>query len=136
MIGLIYVIIAQVFWALEIILVRKFFPTQNSYIITAMTSIIASVCYAPFLVFFKQKFTVFEWVMLIILSLTSLFFAQIFYVKGIQQSPSASVVAFTTLCMPLIAAIMSIFILKEPFTIRLVIGGLVMVVGFLIISFK
>lgn len=136
MIGLIYVIIAQSLWALELILVRKFFPTQNAIFMAAMTSIIGSIFYLPFIFAIKQRFTSVEWIVLIILGLTSWFLAQILYVRGIQLSQNAYLASIVTLTMPLLAALMSVFILKEPITLKMVIGGIFMGVGFLIISLR
>lgn len=136
MIGLIYVIIAQSLWALELILVRKFFPTQNAIFMAAMTSIIGSIFYLPFVFVMKQKFTSVEWVVLIILGLTAWFMAQVLYVRGIQLSDNAYLASIVTLTMPLLAALMSVFVLKEPITLKMVIGGIFMGVGFLIISLR
>lgn len=136
MIGLIYVIIAQSLWALELILVRKFFPTQNPILMAAMTSIIGSAFYAPFIFIYKQKFTSVEWIVIIVLALTAWFLAQVFYVKGIQMSTNAYLASVVTLTMPLLAAIMSIVLLKETITVRMIIGGIIMATGFLVISLR
>jgi len=136
MVGLIYVIIAQSLWALELILVRKFFPTQNAIFMAAMTSIIGSIFYLPFIFVIKQKFTSVEWIVLIILGLTAWFMAQVMYVKGIQLSQNAYLASVVTLTMPLLAAIMSILVLKEPITLKMVIGGVFMGIGFLIVSLR
>ena len=132
--GLLYVIIAQFFWALELILIRKFFPTQNSIAISAITSVIASIFYLPTFIFIKQKFTPKDYVILIILGVTSWFLAQIFYVTGIQKGPNAFVITLVTLLMPLMTFVMAAVFLHEVLTLKIIIGGIVMMVGFLIIS--
>jgi drug/metabolite transporter (DMT)-like permease len=136
MIGLILVIIAQSFWALELILVRKFFPTQNPIFMAATTSIISSIFYAPFVFIYKKKFTTVGWVVIVVLALFSWFLAQVFFVKGIQMSTNAYLASVVTLVMPLLAAIMSIFLLKEPITLRMIVGGIIMAAGFLVITVK
>lgn len=132
--GLVYIIIANFFWATELILIRKFFPTQNSFVVSAITCIMASLFYAPTLLVYRQKFEVKDWIMLAVLGFTSWFLAQLFYVTGIQKSPNAVLATLATLTMPLCAFIMGIVFLKEPLTVKAIIGGVFMVAGFLIIS--
>lgn len=132
--GLIFIVIANFFWATELILVKKFFPTQNPFIVSAITCITASVFYLPTFFVYKQKFTFQEWVVLFILGLTSWFLAQLFYVTGIQKSQSATAATLVTLTMPFCALLMSMIFLKETLTIKTVIGGLLMLGGFLLVS--
>ena len=134
--GLIYIVIAEFFWALELILIRKYFPTQSSILIAGLTSIIASLFYLPTFLFAKEKITTGNWLILFILGLTSFFLAQIFYVKGIQEGPSAFTIALATLTMPLLALIMATIFFKESISTSVLVGGALMIVAFLIISFK
>jgi len=53
--GLLFIVIANFFWATELILVKKFFPTQNTFIVSALTCIIASFFYIPTFIVYKQK---------------------------------------------------------------------------------
>lgn len=132
--GLALVIIANFFWALELILIRKFFPTQNSFVVSAITCVLASIFYAPAFIFYKQHFTMKDWIVLGILAFTSWFLAQLFYVTGIQKSQSAILTTLATLTMPLCALVMSVVFLKEEFTPKAIIGGICMIAGFLIVS--
>jgi drug/metabolite transporter (DMT)-like permease len=132
--GIVYIIIANFMWALELILIRKFFPTQNSFVITAVTSIIAAVFYAPTFLFTSEKFTARDWIMLGVLAFTSLFLAQMLFVKGIQKSPSAILATLAALTMPISSIIMGIVFLKETLTIKAVIGSILMLAGFVVIS--
>ena len=127
-------IIANFFWALELILIRKFFPTQNSFIISAITCILASVFYAPAFLFYRQHFSLKDWVILAILAFTSWFLAQLFYVTGVQKGSSAILTTLATLSMPFCALIMSVIFLNEKFTPKAIIGGICMLAGFLIMS--
>lgn len=77
-----------------------------------------------------------EIVILIIYSLTSWFLAQIFYVTGIQKGTTAFTVTLSTLSMPIFAIIMGMIFLKEIVTIKEVMGGVLMIIGFLLISIK
>lgn len=132
--GLALVIIANFFWALELILIRKFFPTQNSFVVSAITCVLASIFYAPAFIFYKQHFTMKDWIVLGVLAFTSWFLAQLFYVTGIQKSQSAILTTLATLTMPLCALVMSVVFLKEEFTPKAIIGGICMIAGFLIVS--
>lgn len=139
MVGLIYVIIAQFFWATELILIRKFFPNVNSLFLSAIGSVIGSIFYLPILISSKTKLFSMspkEIVILIIYSLTSWFLAQIFYVTGIQKGITAFAVTLSTLSMPIFAIIMGMIFLKEIVTIKEVMGGVLMIIGFLLISIR
>jgi len=132
--GLVFIIIAQFLWALELILIRKFFPTQNAVFVSALTCVIGALFYLPALFIYKQSFTPREWIVLIILGITAWFLALICYVYGIQKSPSAFLATLATLLMPLFAVIMGAIFLHENVTVRSIIGGILMIAGFLIIS--
>ncbi len=133
-IGLVYIVIAELFWATEIIIIRKYFPNVNSYFLAALGSIIASIFYLPILFATKQKLTLNNWIVVIIYALTTWFLAQMFYVLGIQKSNNSMGITFSVLSLSLFTLIFSWIFLKEVITIKSIIGGLVMVVGFLIIS--
>lgn len=133
-IGLIYVVIAQLLWATELILIRKFFPTINSFFLSAIGSIIGSIFYLPILFTFKEKMSLKSWVILFIYAFTSWFLAQIFYVTGIQKGTSAFAITLATLLMPFFAFIMAAIFLKEALTLKVIIGGVIMIIGFLIVS--
>lgn len=132
--GLFYVVIAQFFWATELILIRKFFPHVNSIFLSAVGSIIGSMFYLPTLFFVKEKVSADNWIILIIYALTSWFLAQIFYVTGIQKGVSAFAIALVTLLLPVFAFIMAAIFLKEPLNLKIIIGATFMIIGFLIIS--
>lgn len=132
--GLVFIIIAQFLWALELIIIRKFFPTQNSFIISAITCVFAVLFYLPAFVMQKVKFSLQEWVLLAVLGFLSWFLAQLLYVTGIQKTQSAVVATLATLAMPLCAVIMGAIFLREPVTVKAIAGGVLMIAGFLIIS--
>lgn len=139
MIGLIYIIIAQFFWATELILIRKFFPNVDSLFLSAIGSIIGSIFYLPIIFVSKTKLSSMsskEIIILLIYSVTSWFLAQIFYVSGIQKGTTAFAVTLSTLSMPFFAIIMGTIFLKEAITIKAVLGGLLMIFGFLLVSIK
>ncbi|PIY69003.1 hypothetical protein COY90_02950 [Candidatus Roizmanbacteria bacterium CG_4_10_14_0_8_um_filter_39_9] len=62
--GIVFIIIAQFLWALEFIIIRKFFPTQNSFVISAITCVFATLFYVPAFVMQKVKFSLREWILL------------------------------------------------------------------------
>lgn len=135
-IGLIYVILAQFLWASEIIIVRKFFPTQNSIFISAITSLASSVFYLPAIFIFKEKILIKDWSILFVLGFLSFFLAQVLYVTGIQKGGNIYTIILSTLTYYLFAVILGIIFLKEPISLRIIFGGLLMTVGLIIISIK
>lgn len=134
MIGLIYILIAQFLWATEFILIRRFFSHHNTFFIMAAASIVGSLFYLPSLFLIKQKVTWQEILLLIIYGLTSWYLAQVSYAKGIQIANSAFAAALITLMMPMFTLILSFIFLKETITLKVVIGGIFMMLGFLLVS--
>ncbi|MBI4973359.1 DMT family transporter [Candidatus Roizmanbacteria bacterium] len=132
--GLIFILIAEFLWALELILIRKFFPTQNSFVVSAVTCLFAAFFYMPVFLLQRVKFTLQDWIVLAILGFTSWFLGQLFYVTGIQRSESAVLSTLAVLFLPLCALVMGAVFLKEPLTQKAIIGGVFMIAGFLIIS--
>ena len=135
-IGLIYIVFAQLLWATELILVRKFFPGMNAFFLSAVGSVIGTMFYLPGLFIFREKVSAGNWIILIIYAVTSWFLAQIFYISGIQRGLNAFTVTLATLTLPVFAVIMGIIFLKETLTLRAIFGGILIVIGFLIISLK
>ena len=133
-IGLVYIIISEVLWATEIIVIRKFFPNVNSLFLAAIGSVIGSLFYLPVFFAVKQKLSINNWVIIFIYALTSWFLAQIFYVSGIQKSHNSVAITFATLTLPLTTFLLSTIFLNESLTPKIIIGGGIMVIGFLIIS--
>lgn len=135
-IGLIYVVLAQFMWASEIIIVRRFFPTQNPIFISAIAALTATVFYLPSAIVFKQKISLNEWLILLVLGFVSFFLAQILYITGIQKGGNIYTIILATLTYYLFAFILGAFFLKEPLSLKTILGGLLMIIGFIIISFK
>jgi drug/metabolite transporter (DMT)-like permease len=135
-IGLVYIVFAQLLWATELILVRKFFPDMNAFFLSAVGSVIGTLFYLPGLFVFKEKIAPGSWVILFIYAFTSWFLAQIFFISGIQRGLNAFTVTLATLTLPIFAVIMGMIFLKETLTLRAIIGGILIIVGFLIISLK
>lgn len=133
--GIIFIVFANILWGLELILIRKFFPHHNSFVLSAATCVFAAIMYLPAFVFSKQRFTTTEWIIIAILGGTSWFLAQLFYVVGIQKSPSSYLATLATLSMPISAGILGFLFLKEQISLQIVIGAVLMVSGFLIASF-
>ena len=133
-IGLVYILIAELLWATEMVIIRKFFPSANSVFLAAAGSVLGSLFYLPTLFIFKEKLSVQSWIIMLVYAFTSWFLAQIFYVSGIQKGISAFAISLAALSLPLFAFILSAIFLKEALTAKTVIGGIIMIIGFLIIS--
>lgn len=132
--GLIFVALAQLFWAGELVLVRRFFPTANPIMISAVSSFAGSLIYVPLFLLTRETISLNNLGLLVILGLVSWVIPQIFYIKGIQLSTNAFAVAMTTLSMPLFAIVLSALFLREPLTWKMLLGGAFMIIGFIVIS--
>lgn len=136
MTGLIYIIIAEFLWATEFVLIRRFFVNHNAFFIMAVASIVGSLFYLPSLFLIKQKVTLVEIGLLILYGFTSWYLAQMVYTKGIQIANNSNAAALLTLTLPLFIVFMSHIFLKETITLRIIIGGIFMIIGFILITIK
>lgn len=134
MTGLIYIVIAQFLWATEFVLIRKFFAHHNTFFVMAAASLIGSLFYLPTLFVVKQKVTLPEMALLVLYGVTSWYLAQVSYAKGIQIANSTFAAALVTLMMPMFALLLSFIFLKEALTIKIVVGGIFMIIGFILLS--
>ncbi len=135
-VGLLYIVFAQLLWSTEMILIRKFFPNVNSLFLSAIGSLLGSIFYLPIFFNLKQKLSLNNWMILIIYAFTSWFLAQIFYVTGVQKGLSAFSISLTTLTLPVFSILLGSIFLKETITIKEIIGSILIIVGFLIISYQ
>lgn len=132
--GLIFIVIAQLCWAGELVMVKKFFPQANPIFMLLVSSVVGILFYAPLFFLSGQKIENNNIVLLVALGLLSWIIPQILYVKGIQLAPNAFVATMTTLVMPLFSILLSAIFLKEAITWKFAVGGTFMIVGFIILS--
>ncbi len=132
--GLVYIVFAQLLWSIEMILIRKFFPNANSLFLSAIGSSLGSIFYLPIFFTFKLKFSITNWIILIIYAFTTWFLAQIFYINGVQKGLSTFSISLATLTLPVFSIILGSIFLKGTVTIKEIIGSIFIIVGFLIIS--
>lgn len=133
--GIIYVIIADILWAGEIIFTKKFFNGRSPVLVAAFASFFATLFYLPTLTMIKEKITPRDIILFIIMGIFVYVIPQIFYVKGIQESKSAIAVSLASLTIPLFTSFISIFILKETTSMRLILGSVLVTIGFIVVSF-
>jgi len=136
MIGLLLIILAEFLWATEFVLIRRFFNHHNIFFIMALASIFGSLFFLPSLFVIKQKLNFSEIGLVLLYGITSWYLAQSVYAKGIQMSSNTFAATLVTLTLPLFTLILSYIFLKESVTPRILIGGVFMVMGFLLISTK
>ena len=134
MIGLLYVILAQTMWVSELILIRKYLPHMSPFLIAGITTVISNIFFIPGIYILKPKLSQKEFLILFILGFLSIFLAQFIYTKGIQKAPSTFLVSLVGLNFPFLVAIGGWLFLNETISPRELIGGLIMVIGFLIVS--
>jgi drug/metabolite transporter (DMT)-like permease len=132
--AILYVIIADILWAGEIIFTKKFFVGRNPVIVAAFASFCATLFYLPTLALVKEKITFRDMILFAIMGIFVYVIPQILYVKGIQEAKSAVAVSLASLSIPIFTALFSIFILKEAITLKLIIGSLLVTAGFIIVS--
>jgi len=132
--SILYVIIADILWAGEIIFTKNFFAGRSPVLVAAFASFFAALFYLPTLILVKEKITPRDIVLFVIMGIFVYVIPQIFYVKGIQETKSAIAVSLASLTIPIFTSLFSIFILKEVVTLKLVIGSIFVTIGFIIVS--
>lgn len=132
--AILYVIIADILWAGEIIFTKKFFSNRNPVLVAAFASFFATLFYLPTLAMVREKITPRDIVLFIIMGIFVYVVPQILYVKGIQETKSTIAISLATLTVPIFTSLFSIFILKEAITLKLIIGSVLVAAGFIVVS--
>ena len=132
--SILYVIIADILWAGEIIFTKKFFSGRSPVLVAAFASFFGALFYIPTLLMVKEKITTRDIILFIIMGIFVYVIPQIFYVKGIQETKSTIALSLASLSIPIFTSLFSIFILKEAVTPKLVIGSILVAVGFIVVS--
>ncbi len=132
--SILYVIIADILWAGEIIFTKKFFVGRNPVVVAAFASFCATLFYLPTLALVKEKISFRDIVLFAIMGIFVYVIPQILYVKGIQETKSAVAISLASLTIPIFTSLFSIFILKEVITAKLLVGSVFVAIGFIIVS--
>jgi len=132
--SILYVIIADILWAGEIIFTKKYFAGRSPVLVAAFASFFATLIYLPILTTVKEKISPRDIILFIIMGVFVYVIPQIFYVKGIQETKSAMAVSLASLTIPIFTSLFSILILKEAITLKLVMGSILVAVGFVVVS--
>jgi len=132
--GILYVIIADILWAGEIIFTKKFFNGRSPVLVAAFASFFATLFYLPTLVMVKEKISPRDIMLFIIMGIFVYVIPQILYVKGIQETKSAIAISLASLTIPIFTSLFSVFVLKETVSMKLVFGSMLVSVGFLTVS--
>lgn len=132
--AILYVIIADILWAGEIIFTKKFFSNRSPVLVAAFASFFATLFYIPTLVMVKEKISTKDIILFIIMGIFVYVVPQILYVKGIQENKSAIATSLASLTIPIFTSIFSIIVLKEAASLKLIIGSIIVAVGFVVVS--
>lgn len=138
MIGLLLIVLAQVFYAFGGLVIRKYLGSYPPLMVTAMLVITSFVIFLPLLfTLYRTDVTnlniksIFPFVVAGILWLV---IAEALYVVGFQKAPSLTLASMMTLFYPLFSTILGIIFLKETLSAKTVIASLLMVGGFVLLS--
>ncbi|MCX6732440.1 MAG: DMT family transporter [Candidatus Roizmanbacteria bacterium] len=132
--GIVYVIIADILWAGEIIFTKKFFSNRSPVLVAAFASFFGALFYIPTLVMVKEKISSRDIVLFIIMGVFVYVIPQICYVKGIQETKSAIAASLVSLTIPIFTSFFSVFILKETISLKLILGSILVASGFIVVS--
>lgn len=136
MIGLLFVILAQVAYAVQAFAIRRYFAAYNPLLVTALLTVISAIFFFPIFFLFKSEWGGLDFkklVPFIVVGVVSLTIGEIFLIWGFQKAPSSAAASLMAFFYPLFVTILGIFFLKEPLTIRTVIAGILMFLGFAIL---
>lgn len=138
MIGLLFIVLAQVAYAFGGLIIRKYLEHYNPILVTALMAVVSVVFFFPILFFlFKSEIgglTFRNLLPFILASVLWLVIAETLYIVGFQKAPSLALASLMTLFYPLFSTILGVFFLKEPLTIKTIIAGALMVLGFVFLT--
>jgi len=140
MIGLFFIVLAQVVYAFGGLIIRKYLEHYNPILVSALMAMISAFLFIPILlIFFRSELGGLTFKNLSLFVLASIFWlviAEVLYVAGFQKAPSLSLASLMTLFYPLFSTILGIIFLKESLTLKTILAGGLMVLGFVLLAIK
>ncbi len=137
MIGLVFIILAQVAYAFGGLVIRKYLGTYNPIFISALMSIVSFAVFLPVTAIFYRgevgELTFKTGIPFIVAGIIWLVLAEIFYNAGLVKSPSLSLASLMTLFYPLFSTILGIIFLNEALSLKVVAAAALMVAGFVLL---
>lgn len=138
MIGLLIIILAQVFYAIGGLVIRKYLGGYPPLMVNGIMVMVSFIVFLPvLLISYKAEVTTLNLKLVIpfiVAGLLWLVIAETLYVIGFQKAPSLTLASMMTLFYPLFSTILGIIFLKEVITIKTVIASLLMIGGFVLLS--
>jgi drug/metabolite transporter (DMT)-like permease len=134
MIGLIFIVLAQVAYAFGGLLMRKYLASYNPVLVSSLMAVTSIIFFIPIILFFFRLevggLTFRSSLPFIAAGIIWLVIAEMLYITGFQKAPSLVLASLMTLFYPLFSAVLGIYFLNEPLTIKTFIAAALMVAGF------
>lgn len=138
MLGLIFIILAQIGYAFGGVLIRKYLSSYNPLFVSCLMAIISGLVFLPILFLgFRNTISGFTFKSIlpfIITAIVWLVISEFLYIYGFQKAPSLTLASLMTLFYPLFSAILGIILFHEVFTWKTVLAGFLMTGGFILLA--
>jgi len=133
--GEIFIILAQLVWAISSLFVKKLLQDTNPLLVTSLIAFLGTIFVFPFLIYFWNELKIFTPQKLIWAILAGLFWialGEIFYSLGLRKVP-ISRASLLALSFPFFTTLLGVIFLSEKITLRFILGTIFMVIGYIIL---
>lgn len=136
--GILLLILSQLMWAVATVIGKKLLTQTSPLLFTAIVLLLSGLMFLPIIFFFDfnkeiKPFLTGNIVLIIIYTLFWLVLGELLFNAGLSRL-SPTVAALLMFTLPLFTALISIIFLKEPLTLRLIIGAILILSGVFVIS--
>ncbi len=138
MIGLLIIVLAQVFYAVGGLVIRKYLGGYPPLMVNGIMVVVSFLIFLPVLLTsYKSEVTGLNLKLVIpfvVAGLLWLVIAETLYVIGFQKAPSLTLASMMTLFYPLFSTVLGIIFLKEVLTVKTVVASILMMSGFVLLA--
>ncbi|MGC8565222.1 MAG: DMT family transporter [Thermoplasmata archaeon] len=137
-IAIIFILIASVLWSLYTIISKFILYKYDPYLIISIVTIFGAISLMPILPTMSTeiiKMNTIETFSLIFLVIFATFLAPIFNFKGLKLLSATNAGVFYYL-QPVFTVLSAYFLINEPLTLTIIIGGILVISGVVLVSYK
>jgi len=131
MVGEIFIVIANIFYAIGALFLKKLAVDTNPFLITAIVIMVSAIILLPIFLYFSKEAKTFspqKWTWAILAGLSWFVVAELFYISGLSRA-TLSNVAILGLTFPLFATLVTVLFLGETITLKFIFAALLITAG-------
>jgi len=134
--GEIFIILAQISFALSAFFIKKLIQQLNPIFATSLISLIGTLCILPLFLYFSKEIKNLSSQMLIFAILAGIFlilFGETLYNLGLKNT-SLSVASLLSLTFPFFATLLGVIFLGEKITLKFLLAAFLMIISYLLLT--